>query len=324
MILSMNQILVIGSSNTDMVIKTKKLPCPGETIVSGTFMGNPGGKGANQAVAAARLGGAVTFITRRGNDLFGNQSLGLLMREAIDTQYIIKDNKHPSGVALITVDSRGRTSSVTAPGSNDYLNPEDIPEKIFDSGKFGILLIQLEIPLRTIEYSILSAFKNGLKVILNPAPIRKLSAELYKYVWLITPNETEAEILTGTKVNDITSAEIAANIFLEKGIKNVIISMGARGAFIKAESYSGLVPAVKVRVVDITAVGDVFNGALAVAFAEGMDFRNAVVFANKAASISATRMGAQASAPYRKEIADMHLYALTKSYAHFPFIQPSI
>lgn len=322
--LTMNQILVIGSSNTDMVIKTEKLPCPGETIVSGTYMGNPGGKGANQAVAAARLGGTVTFITKRGNDLYGNQSLGLLMREAIDTQYISKDNQHPSGVALITVDSRGRSSSVTAPGSNEYLNPEDIPEKIFDSGKFGILLIQLEIPLRTIEYSIFSAFKNGIKVILNPAPIRNLSDELYKHVWLITPNETETEILTGTKVSDIASAEIAANIFLEKGVKNVIISMGGRGAFIKAESYSGLVPAVKVRVVDITAVGDVFNGALAVAFAEDMDFRNAVVFANKAASISATRMGAQASAPYRKEIADMHLYALTKSYAHFPFIQPSI
>jgi ribokinase len=321
MISVMNQILVIGSSNTDMVIKTDKLPCPGETIVSGTFMGNPGGKGANQAVAAARLGGMVTFITKRGNDLFGNQSVGLLMREAVDTQYIIKDSEHPSGVALITVDSRGISSSVTAPGSNSYLYPEDIPKEIFESGKFGILLLQLEIPLSTVEYSILSAFKNNMKVILNPAPVQKISDELYKNIWLITPNETETEILTGIKVNDIYSAEKAALIFQGRGVKNVIISMGARGAYIKSESYTGMVPAVKVRIVDITAVGDVFNGALAVAFAEGSDFRSAAIFANKAASISATRMGAQASAPYRKEISNLHLYAKTKSYAHFSFIQ---
>jgi ribokinase len=321
---AMNQILVIGSSNTDMVIKTDKLPCPGETIVGGTFMVNSGGKGANQAVAAARLSGEITFITKRGNDLFGNKSVGLLMREGIDTQFVIKDKEHPSGVALINVDLRGRSSGVTSPGSNSYLYPEDIPEKVFEPGKFSILLLQMEIPVRTVEYSAMSAWKNGIKVILNPAPVQNISDELYKYLWLITPNETETETLTGIKVRDISSAENASYIFLGKGVKNVIISMGSNGAFVKSENYTGIVPAVKVRVVDITAVGDVFNGALAVALAEGKDFRDAVIFANKAASISATRMGAQASAPYRKEIADMHLYALTGSYAHFPFIQQSI
>ena len=320
----MNQILVIGSSNTDMVIKTDKLPCPGETIVGGTFMVNSGGKGANQAVAAARLGGEVTLITKRGNDLFGNKSVGLLMREGIDTQYVIKDKEHPSGVALINVDSQGSSSSVTAPGSNSFLYPEDIPEKVFEPGKFDILLLQQEIPLRTVKYSAHSAWKNNIKVMLNPAPVQKISEDLYKHLWLITPNETEAETLTGIKVSDLSSAEKASQIFLNKGVKNVIISMGAGGAFVKSKNYTGIVPAVKVRVVDITAVGDVFNGALAVALAEGNDFRNAVIFANKAASISATRMGAQASAPYRKEVSDLHLYALTKSYAHFPFIQPSI
>jgi ribokinase len=319
----MNQILVIGSSNTDMVIKTDKLPCPGETIVGGTFMVNSGGKGANQAVSAARLGGEVTFITKRGNDLFGNKSVGLLMREAIDTQYIIKDMEHPSGVALLTVDSEGRSSGATAPGSNSYLYPEDIPEKIFESGKFDILLLQIEIPVRTVEYSALSAWKNGIRVILNPAPVQKISDELYKHLWLITPNETEAETLTDVKVYDISSAEQASNIFQERGVKNVIISMGDHGAFVKSKNYTGMVPAVKVKVVDITAVGDVFNGALAVALGEGSDFRNAVVFANKAASISATRMGAQASAPYRKEISHLHTYAKNKSYAHFSFIQQS-
>jgi ribokinase len=320
----MNQILVIGSSNTDMVIKTDKLPCPGETILGGTFMVNSGGKGANQAVTAARLGGEVTFITKRGNDLFGNKSVGLLMREAIDTQYIIKDMEHPSGVALINVDSRGRSSGVTAPGSNSYLTPEDIPAKIFEPGKYGILLLQMEIPMKTVEFSALSAWKNGIKVILNPAPVQEISDELYRHTWLITPNETEAETLTGIKVTDIDSADRASDIFFEKGVKNVIISMGANGAYVKSENFTGIVPAVKVRVVDVTAVGDVFNGALAVSLAEGCDFRQAVIFANKAASISATRMGAQASAPYRKEVADLHLYALNKSYAHFSFIQQSI
>ena len=317
----MNQILVIGSSNTDMVIKTDKLPCPGETLVGGTFLVNSGGKGANQAVAAARLGGDVTFITKRGNDLFGNKSIGLLMREGIDTQYVVKDNENPSGVALINVDSRGRSSGVTAPGSNNFLYPEEIPVKVFQPGKYEILLLQLEIPLSTVEYASRSAFENGIKVILNPAPVQNLPDEFLKHIWLITPNEKEAEALTGIKVTDYSSAERAAQVFLEKGVRNVVISMGARGAFIKSENFTGDIPAVKVKVVDITAVGDVFNGALAVALAEGNDFRNAVIFANKAASISATRMGAQASAPYRKEISDLHKYAKNKSYAHFSFIR---
>lgn len=319
----MKKILVIGSANTDMVIKTDKLPCPGETIVGGTFMVNSGGKGANQAVAAARLGGEVTFITKRGNDLFGNKSVGLLMREGIDTQYVIKDMDHPSGVALLNVDSSGRTSGVTAPGSNNYLNPENIPEKIFKSGNFEILLLQLEIPAQTVEYSALSAWKNGIKVILNPAPVQELPDELYKYLWLLTPNENEAEALTGIRVTDENSAEAASKVFQFRGVKNVIISMGAIGAYVKSQNYSGIIPAVKVKVIDTTAVGDVFNGALAVALAESNDFRSAVVFANKAASISATRMGAQASAPYRKEISDLHKYATNRSYAHFSFIPHS-
>jgi ribokinase len=298
----MNKILVIGSSNTDMVIKTKKLPYPGEILVDGTFMINPGGKGANQAVAAARLGGSVTFITKRGTDLFGNQSVGLLMREGIDTQYIIKDTEHPSGVALITVDSCGSSSSVTAPGSNKYMFPEEIPDKIFESEEFKILLLQLEIPEKTFEHCAIRGCENNIKVILNPAPVQKLSEELYKNLWLITPNESEAEFLTGIKVWDEASASDASDIFLQRGVKNVIISMGARGAFIKSEDYTGMVPAVMVKVIDRTAVGDVFNGALAVAFAEGLDFRNAVVFANRAASIAATKIGAQASAPYLREL----------------------
>jgi ribokinase len=319
----MNKILVIGSSNTDMVIKTRKLPCPGETIVSGTFLVNPGGKGANQAVAASRLGGSVTFITKRGNDLFGTQSVGLLMREDIDTQYIVKDNEHPSGIALITVDARGRSSSVTAPGSNNFLCPEDINMKIFEADKFEILLIQLEIPMRTVVFVAQAASEYGIKVILNPAPIKKIPDNLFKNIWLITPNVSESENLTGIKITDLISAEKASEVLLEKGVRNIVISMGAKGAFIKSENFTGLIPAVKVRVVDITAVGDVFNGALAVALSEGNDFKKAVLFANNAASISATRMGAQASAPYRKEISTLHSFHFNKSLTHSSFLEQS-
>ena len=298
----MNRILVIGSSNTDMVIKTERLPVLGETILGGTFLMNPGGKGANQAVAAARLGGKVTFITKRGNDLFGNQAVGLLMREGIHTQYIVKDMEFPSGVALITVDSAGENSIVVAPGSNGNLLQEDIPSTIFKAEKYEILLLQLEIPLDTVEYSAILASDHGIKVILNPAPARQLSDNLLMHTWLITPNETEAETITGVSITDITSAEKAAVLIQERGVKNVIITLGELGAFVKSENFTGLIPGVKVIPVDTTAAGDVFNGALAVAISEGKNIADAVNFANKAASVSVTRMGAQASAPYRNEI----------------------
>ena len=298
----MNRILVIGSSNTDMVIKTEKLPVPGETILGGTFLMNPGGKGANQAVAAARLGGKVTFISKRGNDLFGNQAVGLLMREGIHTQHIIKDMELPSGVALITVDSTGENSIVVAPGSNGNLLQEDIPTTVFEAGKYEILLLQLEIPISTVEYSAVAASEKGIKVILNPAPAQKLSDNLLKHIWLITPNETEAEIITGVRITDIPSAQKAAESIRERGVKNVIITMGEAGAYINSKNFTGLIPGIKVTPVDTTAAGDVFNGALAVAISEGKALNEAVVFANKAASISVTRMGAQASAPYRNEI----------------------
>ena len=304
--MSKNNILIIGSSNTDMVIKTEKIPVPGETILGGTFLTNPGGKGANQAVAAARLGGKVTFITKCGIDLFGTQAIGLFMKEGIDTRYVVKDYELPSGVALITVDSAGENSIVVAPGSNGNLLQNDIPSTLFERGKYGILLLQLEIPIGTVEYSAIAATSNGTKVILNPAPAQKLSDTLLKQLWLITPNETETEILTGISVHDLSSAENAASALQRKGVKNVIITMGYAGAYIKSESFTGMVPGFKVKAVDTTAAGDVFNGAIAVALSEEKSLKEAVEFANKAASISVTRMGAQASAPYRKEISNQH------------------
>jgi ribokinase len=298
----MPKIIVIGSSNTDMVIKSKKLPGPGETILGGTFLMNPGGKGANQAVAAARLGGNVTFVTKTGNDIFGAEALQVFDNEVIDTRFILRDPINPSGVALITVDEHGENSIVVAPGSNGTLSAYDISDEVFETGKEDIFLMQLEIPVSTVEFVAEKAFAKGNRVILNPAPARQLSDELLKCLYLITPNETEAELLTGIRVNDVSTAGKAALVLKGKGVQNVIITMGASGAYMLSGDVSKMIHVVPVKAVDTTAAGDIFNGALAVSISEGKELADAVVFANKAAAISVTRMGAQASAPYRKEI----------------------
>lgn len=298
----MGKIVVIGSTNTDMVVKSRKIPSPGETILGGTFMMNPGGKGANQAVAAARLNGNVTFVTKMGNDLFGEQAKHIFDFEGIDSRYIVNDPKNPSGIALIMVDQNGENCIVVAPGSNGTLSAYDIAEDVYGNDPSDVFLMQLEVPVSTIEFVAQKVSERGNRVILNPAPARQLSDDLLNCVDIITPNEVEAEILTGIKVVDAASAEEAAEKLMSTGVKNVIITMGAAGAFLHTDKVSKLIPVVPVRAVDTTAAGDVFNGALAVAISEGKDLEEAVVFANKAASISVTRMGAQASAPYRKEI----------------------
>ena len=298
----MGRIIVIGSSNTDMVIKSKKLPAPGETILGGTFLMNPGGKGANQAVAAARLRGNVTFVAKTGNDVFGSEAKQLFDNEHIDTRFLISDDNNPSGVALINVDENGENSIVVASGSNGTLSAYDINENVFKTEPDDIFLMQLEIPVGTVEYVAQKAASNGNKVILNPAPARQLSNDLLSCLYMIIPNETEAEILTGIKVTDSETAEKAARKLYAKGVKNVVITMGGSGAFLFTPGNSKMIYVVPVKAVDTTAAGDVFCGALAVALSEGKKTEEAVVFANKAAGISVTRMGAQASAPYRDEL----------------------
>ena len=298
----MGRIIVIGSSNTDMVIKSKKLPAPGETILGGTFLMNPGGKGANQAVAAARLRGNVTFVAKTGNDVFGSEAKQLFDNEHIDTRFLISDDNNPSGVALINVDENGENSIVVASGSNGTLSAYDINENVFKTEPDDIFLMQLEIPVGTVEYVAQKAASNGNKVILNPAPARQLSNDLLSCLYMIIPNETEAEILTGIKVTDSETAEKAARKLYAKGVKNIVITMGGSGAFLFTPSNSKMIYVVPVKAVDTTAAGDVFCGALAVALSEGKKTEEAVVFANKAAGISVTRMGAQASAPYRDEL----------------------
>ena len=295
-------IVIIGSSNTDMVIKSPHLPAPGETILGGTFFMNAGGKGANQAVAAARLGGQVSLIAKVGKDIFGKQAIQLFKKEGIDVSSVLKDRNLPSGIALITVDDRAENCIVVASGANAALTPANIKKFREKIESASIVLMQLETPLNTIAYAASVAFKKAIKVILNPAPACPLHDELLRTISIITPNEKEAEMLTGIIVNDIPSAEQAALALYNKGIETVIITLGAKGALLYHEHKFSLIETPKVEAVDTTAAGDVFNGALAVALSEGITMNEAVSFACRAASISVTRLGAQASAPYKNEL----------------------
>jgi ribokinase len=302
--MSQQKILVVGSSNTDMVIQTSHLPQPGETVIGGTFFMNPGGKGANQAVAIARLGGLVTFICKIGNDIFGQKAHELFKEEGINTSWVLTDSQNPSGVALITVDANAENCITVASGANMNLTPEDLSKAAEAIEQSDIILVQLEIPIDTVEYVARIGCEKGKKVILNPAPAQKLSEELLRNLYLITPNETEAELISGIAISDDESAVRAARRIVEMGVDNVIITLGGRGALVCCGTSCEFVDGYKVKAVDTTAAGDIFNGALTVALVEGSPLSAAARFACKAAAISVTRAGAQSSAPYRTEVND--------------------
>jgi ribokinase len=295
-------IVVVGSSNTDMVVKTSRLPRPGETVLGGDFFMNPGGKGANQAVAVARLGGRVSFICKTGNDIFGRQAQQLFKDEGIDTTHAFSGSEHPSGVALIMVDEQAENCIAVASGANARLTPADLAPVADVIKQADFILMQLEIPVETVEYVAETAFDARKKVILNPAPAQALSKELLKHLYLITPNETEAELISGVKITGLQSAEEAAKAIVGMGVRQVVITLGAKGALVYSGSQTTVIPACKVEAVDTTAAGDVFNGALTVALSEGRELTEAVKFACKASAISVTRAGAQASVPYREEV----------------------
>jgi ribokinase len=297
----METIFVIGSTNTDMVVKTDRFPLPGETILGGTFFMHAGGKGANQAVAAARLGGQVTLVTKLGNDIFGKQSLAGFKKENIQTDYVFLTEGKASGTALIIVNEEGENSIVVAPGANADLLPADI-DYVLHFKKAAIILMQLEIPLETVAYVAKQAKVNHQQLIINPAPARQLDDELLEGLFLITPNETEAGFLSGIQVVDEPSASRAADILLSKGVQQVIITLGKQGAWFQNNNRKFMTPAPLVKAMDTTAAGDVFSGAIAVALIEKMDWEQAVSFAVQAASISVTRMGAQSSIPKREEL----------------------
>lgn len=299
------KIVVIGSCNTDMVINMERLPHPGETIIGGNFFMNAGGKGANQAVAAARLGGNVCFVAKIGNDHFGSRSIEQYKAEGIDVAQVTVDNGHPSGVALIMVDSHGENCIAVASGANARLMPADIDRAKGMIEHGDIVLMQLETPIETVEHAARLAHGEGKRVILNPAPAMALSDALLGKLYMLIANETETELITGVKITDMESVCRAADIISDKGVKNVVITLGSKGAFVKENGTYHKVPAVKVKAVDATAAGDTFCGAICVALAEHKGILEAVEFANKCASVTVTRMGAQSSLPYRKEIDKM-------------------
>lgn len=298
----MGTITVIGSSNTDLVVQTPNFPKPGETIIGGDLNTFSGGKGANQAVAAARLGGNVSFIAKVGEDDFGALAIKGLKKDSINTQYVFKDKNSPSGVAIIMIDENGENIIVVSPGANNQLKPKDIDASSEAIQNSDYILMQLETPLETVSYVLEKGFGLGKKMILNPAPAQELSKDVYSKLFLITPNETEAELLTKVMVSDEKSASEAASVLLNKGVQNVIITLGDKGAFFKSNHQEFLVGVNKVDVVDTTGAGDTFNGALIVALSEGKSFYDAILFGNKAAAISVTRRGAQSSIPKKTEL----------------------
>lgn len=290
-----------------MVVKTSHLPVGGETVLGGDFFMNAGGKGANQAVAAARYGNRVVFVAKTGDDLFGKQVLKSLKEDNIVTDYVFVDADHPSGVALITIDKDAENCIVVASGANMYLSPADIDIASEEIRKANVLLMQLESPIETVAYAAKMAAEAGVPVILNPAPApaEPLSEELLKNLYLITPNRSEASRISGIEVKDMESAYRAAKAILNMGPKNVIITLGREGSLLDDGSMPMRVEALKVEAVDTTAAGDTYNGVLASVIAEGRSLIEAIREANVAAAISVTRMGAQPAAPTRAEIAEM-------------------
>ncbi len=296
-------ILVIGSTNMDMVVKVPYFPKPGETIMGGDFFMNQGGKGANQAVTVSRLNGNIEFICKTGNDSISSQMKDLFIAEGISEKWILKDNNKPSGVAIIMVDKNAENSIVVAPGANSNLSPKDIENSLEAIRKADYILIQLEIPIETVEYVVKIASHFRKKVILNPAPMASLSDEILKEIYLITPNRIEAETLAEMNIVDGESLIKVAKAIYNKGVENIIITLGSDGALVYNGDFK-MIPAIKTDPVDTTGAGDVFNGALTVALAEGLDLFSAVKFANRASAISITRRGAILSIPYRNELTE--------------------
>jgi ribokinase len=296
------RILIVGSSNTDMIARVPRIPKPGETILGGEFITAAGGKGANQAVAAARVGGEVVFIARVGKDMFGERALAGFRRDRINVSYIRCDARRPSGVALIFVADSGENSIAVASGANASLSPTDVTRARNEFARADVLLTQLETPLPTVLAAVRLAARHRVPAILNPAPAQELPDDLLRDVSILTPNESEAELLAGIKVTGVASGVRAAGRLRARGVQTAIITLGAKGALLVGKDGPVMVPGFKVKPVDTTAAGDVFNGALAVALAEGRNLKTAVRFANAAAAISVTRMGAQPSAPTRGEV----------------------
>jgi ribokinase len=296
------QIVVVGSSNIDMVVQVPRIPAPGETVLGGQFVMVPGGKGANQAVAAARLGAQVTFVARLGQDAFAEASLQNFAAAGIDPSFIVRDAETASGVALIFVDAGGENAIAVAPGANARLAPEDVDRAEEAIARADVLLLQLEVPIPTVAHAIALARRHGRRVVLNPAPAQAVPEGLLAHVDILTPNETEAAMLLGDSAAGLAGIAPTAEALLAQGVGTVVVTLGKEGAFVVERSGSYHVPGRYVIAVDTTAAGDTFSAALAVAWAEGRELRAAVEWATAAAALSVTRRGAQPSLPTRAEV----------------------
>jgi ribokinase len=295
-------IVVIGSVNTDMVVKGRRLPGPGETVTGGQFVLAGGGKGANQAVAAARLGGRVTLVAKVGRDMFGDQAIAQFQREGIVISGILRDPDNATGVALILVDEKGENLISVASGANHSLRPEEVEQAAPLLQGADVVMFQLEIPTECVRRGVEVAAQAGIPVILNPAPASPLDEAILRNVTYLTPNETEAEGLTGIAVRDEASARTAAQKLMASGVRNVIITLGPKGALAADAQEMRIVPGYTVKAVDTTAAGDAFNGGLACAIAQRKPLFEAVRQANLVAALSVTRLGAQPSLPTADEL----------------------
>lgn len=284
------RVLVVGSANTDLVVAVAEIPNPGQTVLGGDVRVAPGGKGANQAVAAARLGAQVTFVARLGDDAYGHQSRLGFVAEGIDARFVFETPGVPSGVALIAVAASGENAIVVAPGANSRLSESDVLSANLAFDEADIVLISLEIPAEAVFAALDQAHRLGKPVILNPAPARPIPAEYLAKVTILTPNETEADRYGG--VDELRRS----------GVKTIVTTLGARGSVIVTDAPPQFVPAIPVRAVDTVAAGDCFTAALGVKMAEGATLSDAVRFATAAAALKVTRPGAQPGLPTRAEV----------------------
>ncbi len=295
--MTLPRIVVVGSANTDMVVKTEHIPGPGETVIGGEFIMAAGGKGANQAVAAARLGAQVTFVARLGYDVFGDRAIAGYEQEGIDTSFIVRDPDVASGVALIFVDGNGENSIAVASGANARLTPADVARASGAIADADILLVQLEVPLAAVRRAIELAHQASTTVILNPAPAKEIEPDVLAQVSIATPNEHEIKVVVGETERQGSIARM-----LDAGTGTVLVTLGSRGVLWATRHGQQNVPAFSVNAVDTTAAGDAFNGGLACALAREMAMADAIRYASAVAAISVTRMGAQPSLPTADQV----------------------
>jgi ribokinase len=312
--MSAPRIVVVGSSNTDLVVRAPTIPTPGETVLGSSFMTAAGGKGANQAVAAARLGATVTFVGRLGSDDFGDAALSALEHEGIDVSFVVRDPEAPSGVAFIVVSDSGENAITVAPGANSRLTEVDVERAAAAIQSADALLLQLEIPMEAVRCAVRIAGEAGTRVILNPAPAAPLDPELLACVDTLTPNQGEAAALAGSleapgegplegrSTGDLEEARTAAKALCAAGARNVVVTLGAEGALIESPGEHAQLPGVPVKPIDTTAAGDAFSAALAVRLASGDGLAAAAEYANRVAAIAVTQAGAQPSLPKAGEV----------------------